>query len=202
MYRMWEYGKVIARRPTKGAKREALGVRRILFVCTGNTCRSPMAERLLRQMVDERLGEGAHQVIVESAGTWAADGEPGALFAETVMEEEEINLTGHRSRRLTAEMVRAADLILTMTTAHKAAVVGVVPDAAGRVFTLQEIVLGDEMRKDRTLDLAVGEIPDPIGGPIEGYRRCAGEIRKALVKGFERIVGSAAGAADVNTGSS
>src|SRR5262245_63475713 len=84
---------------------------RVLVVCTGNTCRSPIAAALLRR---ELAASGRHDVSVESAGTGAWEGAPASEGAYLVMLEREIDISGHRARPLTPEMVQQADLILTM----------------------------------------------------------------------------------------
>src|SRR5262245_24014754 len=85
--------------------------RRVLLVCSGNTCRSPMAEAMLRRALE---AAGLKDVSVESAGTGAWEGAPASEGAYLVMLEREIDISGHRARPLTPEMVQQADLILTM----------------------------------------------------------------------------------------
>ncbi len=142
----------------------------VLFVCTGNTCRSPMAEGLFRQMAAERLGcrpedLDAHGVIVGSAGVAAWGGGRASSGALETMAECGIDLTGHESQPLTESLVRQADVIWTMTNAHRAAILAQFPEAADRVAVLSP---------DRA------DVVDPIGGPVEAYRQCAGQIRAHL----------------------
>ena len=101
-----------------------------------------MAESLLRKMLTENLGEKAAEITVLSAGTGAVAGESASSLAIEVMDREGIDLSKHRAKKLTAELVREADLILTMTLAQKRAVVGLVPMVKGRVFTLREFAEG------------------------------------------------------------
>ena len=110
-------------------------MQRILFVCTGNTCRSPMAAGLFAKMLQER---GVTGIAVASAGLAAFDGAPASAEAVEVMRQFGVDLSGHRTRRLTREMVLTADLVLTMTKRHKEAVLALAPEAAGKVFTLRE----------------------------------------------------------------
>ena len=117
----------------------------LLMVCTGNTCRSPMAEAIARQMFPEST--------VVSAGVYAAPGDPATSEAVTAMEQRGLDLTGHRSQPLTAELVDQADAIFTMTQSHHQAVLGAVPSADIKA-----------QRLDPDQDIA-----DPFGGPQELY---------------------------------
>jgi len=144
---------------------------RILLVCTGNTCRSPMAEVMCRDLIAKRLKCTReeltdHGVSVESAGISAMMGARPSAEAVTVMASKGLSLADHESQPLTAQLVRHADVIWTMTRSHRQAIVSQWPEAAPRVATL-----GDEQ-----------DIADPIGGPLEYYERCAEQIGGILTR--------------------
>jgi L-threonylcarbamoyladenylate synthase len=145
---------------------------RIVFVCTGNTCRSPLAEALCKQLLSQRLGcEPAalpqHGFCVLSAGLAAMTGAEAAPEAVETARECGADLSSHRSRPLTRELLAQADHVFVMTRSHLRALASQAPGQGPA---------------PRLLDAE--DIPDPIGGPPEVYRECAQRIRNAL----ERIV--------------
>jgi tRNA threonylcarbamoyl adenosine modification protein (Sua5/YciO/YrdC/YwlC family) len=142
----------------------------ILFVCTGNTCRSPMAETIARKLIADRLGCRTEEledrgVIVQSAGLSAMSGGGAAQEAVDIMAAMGLDVSAHESQPLTGQMVRNADIILPMTRSHRQAIVSQWPDAAKRT----ELLAVDQ-----------SDIPDPIGGPPDVYRRCAEQLRGEL----------------------
>lgn len=147
---------------------ERLGVVQILFVCTGNTCRSPMAAGVARKMFAERLdcaptGLGDRGVDVRSAGT--AGGFAGATeHAVDVMKERGIDISQHRSVAVSDEAVRQADYVFAMTRSHVKTLERLVPSASGRI----RLLLDDE------------DVTDPVGGSREAYERCAAKIEQGI----------------------
>ncbi|MGV3774454.1 MAG: ribose 5-phosphate isomerase B [Verrucomicrobiales bacterium] len=140
----------------------------ILFVCTGNICRSPMAEGLFKHAVK---GRGDYRVI--SAGVGAVDGQPPSAHAVRACRELQIEIGKQRSRMLTGEMVRQADYIFGMTHGHVDAITLLYPQAAEKPFVLREF--------DETLDLFEKDIADPIGGSYEIYLNVRDQIEQGIV---------------------
>jgi protein-tyrosine-phosphatase len=146
----------------------------ILFVCTGNLCRSPMAAVLLRKMLAGRGEEGGW--VVESAGTWTIEGEPSPSGAAIVLVERGLDLSAHRSRRVSGELLGRFDLILTMESRHEEALKVEFPHLADRIFMLTDMI-GERW-----------DIPDPLGGSIIDYRAAAQVLSSLLEQGFEEII--------------
>ena len=139
----------------------------ILFLCTGNVCRSPMAEGLFRHAVQ---GRGEFRIL--SAGLGAVDGQPPTNHSVEAMREIGIDISHQRSRALTAELVRSADLILGMTHSHTDTVALLYPTAAEKTFLLREF--------DETLEAYEKDISDPIGSPFHIYAECRDQIEQGI----------------------
>ncbi len=149
----------------------------ILFVCTGNTCRSPMAELLCRKLIADRLGCKVDEledrgVSVVSAGIAAASGGAATAEAIDVMSDHGLDLSAHVSQPVSDRLVRHADIVFTMTDGHRQAIVGHWRDAAARTYLL----CGDQ-----------GDVSDPIGGPKELYQRCADQIEAAIAQRLDQL---------------
>lgn len=154
----------------------------VVFVCTGNTCRSPMAEGLMRRKLAETFGveddevEG-RGVIVASAGLAASSGSRASEQTAEILKERGIGVEQHSAQQLSDHLVRQADLLVTMTRGHQQSILEVWPEAAPRV---------------KLLDAQDGDIADPIGGTIELYRECAEQIERGIERCLPEVVAGAA----------
>ena len=141
----------------------------LLFVCTGNTCRSPMAEALCRRLLCEQMNCSANELAergfhVQSAGVAAIAGDAASAEAQTAAQELGVNLSLHRSRILTPELLTEATHVFAMSRTHLLALAMRYPN------------MGPPARRLCPDD----DLPDPIGGDIAEYRACARSIEAAL----------------------
>jgi protein-tyrosine phosphatase len=150
----------------------------ILFICTGNMCRSPMAEGLARRRLAERLACRPddlpdHGIDVGSAGTASMAGSGPSENAVLAASDLGVDIGAHRTRPMTVDVLRAADYIWVMTRGHLDAVVRSAPEAASRADLL---------------DPEGRDIEDPIGGDLDRYRACARRLDDALTQRLQEIV--------------
>lgn len=137
----------------------------ILFVCTGNTCRSPMAEGILLELDKEYK----KSLKVTSAGTFGIDGGSISLNSLKALENIAIDYGHFKSSSLKRELLKDADLVLTMSNSHKSMIFSDYPEFRDKVFTLKEYVY--ESKED---------ILDPFGGSLNIYEATRDELRKIL----------------------
>ena len=145
----------------------------ILFVCTGNICRSPMAMGLFNMRARD-LGDH-REFVAESAGTWGVEGEPATAFANQLMAQRQIDILAHRGRTVTREMIEQASVVIVMTKNHRDALSAEFPSSRSKLHLMSE--LGDRLY----------DINDPYGGSLDEYAHCAQELENLLETGYEKI---------------
>jgi len=146
----------------------------VIFVCTGNVCRSPMAAGLFYDKLLREKAEGS--VRVRSAGTWALEGQSASAYALQVMAERDLDIGVHHGRNLTQADVDEADLILVMTLRHKEVIAQDFQRSDGKVFLLSALA-GPPY-----------DVQDPYGGSIVEYRRTAAELADLVERAYPRVM--------------
>ena len=188
---------------------------RVLHVCTGNICRSPMAEHLMRRKLESGWPAQADRFVVESAGTWGHAGSPMEPHALSTLAEYGVDGADFRARELAAEHVAGADLVLAATREHRAAAVVLYPRAAARTFTLREFARltadvdpatlpqGDAVERARTLVRTAAsrrglvppampsddDLADPYHAPVSAFVACAHLVDDALTGPLALLTG-------------
>lgn len=153
-----------------------MSAHRILFVCSGNTCRSPLAERLTRREVEDR---GLDDVEVRSAGTFAGRGAPASSGAVLAARQHGLDLSGHRSTPLGPDLVEWADLVLAMTNAHLRVAVDI--GGEGKTSLVTEFLPEGHPERGR-------EVADPAGGDVGRYEEVL-ELLETAVAGVLDAIG-------------
>jgi len=148
-------------------------LKKILFVCSGNTCRSPLAEAIAKNILPGRLDFRAD---ISSAGASALDGSPASQFSIEVGQAHGLDLSQHGSRLLGPALIRHADLVVTMGARHREIVGTLDPDALDYTFLLTNFS-----------DHHFGDIPDPIGSGLETYERTYQLIRDCVESMASRL---------------
>lgn len=152
-------------------------MKKVLFVCTGNTCRSSMAEGIFKKILQD-LGK-QDEIQVDSCGIFARVGDAASPNAIKVLKNEGIDISDHRTKPMTKQSLDEADLILTMTKSHKNYILDLFPYTKGKVYVLGEFAEG---KGDEEFDVS-----DPFGGDEKVYKQAAEEIKQYLQKVLQRL---------------
>ena len=151
---------------------------KVLFVCTANICRTPMAEYQLAHFIDL---EGLPELIsVSSCGTWAEKNIPAAKFSQQVCADHGLDISAHRSQPISSHLMNASDLVLCMAEQHKLDIRLVFPHFADKIFTLKEFAA--------TPPIASASISDPYGKRIKEYEKTFEIISAEIRRVFPTII--------------
>jgi protein-tyrosine phosphatase len=146
---------------------------KIIVICTANICRSPVVEAVLQDRLN-RAGKSMWQV--ESAGTWAQNGQAASLYSREILAERGLDISKHQSRVIDREILLEAQLVLCLAEGHAEALRAEFPDQASKIFLLTEMV-GQQY-----------SISDPYGGPRYGYERMIDDVTRLIDNGLPRII--------------
>lgn len=146
----------------------------IIFVCTANIIRSPIASALFSKKLAETGLSGDWQVA--SAGTWARDGFPAARESQELLSRMGLDLSRHRSRMLHEGLIKNANLILVMEKGHKEALSVEFPSYKSRIYLLSEMIN------------VVADVHDPVGGTLHDFQETIRDIQELIDEGFPRIL--------------
>lgn len=154
----------------------AASVRNILFVCTGNTCRSPLAEGFLKKLLGKNSSSGME---IGSAGLAALPGSSASFHSVQVALENSVSLEEHKARLVTAELIEQTDLILVMEPGQRSHLVDRYPQASGKIYLLRHFARYGSRERG---------IPDPYGLNLEGYRFCFEDIKECVLSLHEWLL--------------
>ncbi len=157
---------------------------KILFVCTGNTCRSPTAEGILKKMLTQK---GINNFEISSAGIYGLSNAPASLLAIEVARTRNVDLSRHRSRELTKEMLQKADLILAMSPEHLDFIGRIDRKAIDKAYLLKVFPQSHHASNEDQIR-GVLFIKDPIGGNLNDYEQSFSEIEKELNRIFPQLL--------------
>ncbi len=146
----------------------------VLFICTANVCRSPMAEGLLNSKIN-RMGD-AGKLLARSAGTWAMENQPASGHAIAVMAERGIDISKHRGHTVTPEDLADSELVIVMTRNHRDAISAEFPESRFKLHLMSEL-------KGRMFDIG-----DPYGGIPSAYEQTAQELQDLIEDGYQTII--------------
>jgi len=141
-------------------------MQKILFVCTGNTCRSPLAHVLAQKHFDDN----GLDLIADSGGVFAADGASASAHSVSVAKKLGLDLAGHKAKKISREIIHEAAVVVCLTMGHKAHLVENYPEHTGKIFTFGE------------LSEDCGDVSDPFGGDFAIYEKCAAQIKLYIEK--------------------
>jgi len=149
-------------------------MKKIGFICTGNSCRSPMAECYFKSIIDKNI-----EINVFSAGTACANGWNASKEAIEIMDRLNLDLRPHKSTPLSKEMVETTDMLIVMTNMHKEAIISRWPEASKKIYLLREF--------EENSNINDQEIMDPVGFPVEIYEKCF-DLMKEPIKNLGKII--------------
>ncbi len=138
----------------------------VLFICTGNTCRSPMCEGYLKHLCKQA---SRNDITVESAGTFAGEGCPASINSAEIMADYDIDICSHTSSTLSEEKIEKANIIIAMTASHRAQIGAMYPKALKKTRLLMEFA-----------DMENSDVEDPFGGDAQTYSSCFEQMKPAL----------------------